>query len=121
MNLLLHALPESNAAEVISTALVITCEQDVITLLEELYGLGANKIILHQENLPAEFFELRTRLAGEILQKFGNYHIQVAIIGDFSQVSSKSLRAFIAESNRGTMVFFVDNVAAALNKFSCNY
>ncbi len=44
-----------------------------------------------------DFFDLSTRLAGEILQKFINYHVKIAIIGDFSIYTSKSLKDFIYE------------------------
>ncbi|WP_083996437.1 DUF4180 domain-containing protein [Desulfosporosinus acididurans] len=53
-----------------------------------------------------DFFDLKTKLAGEILQKFVNYHVRIAIVGDFSGYKSKSLKDFIYESNNGKDVFF---------------
>ena len=60
---------------------------------------------------------LRTGLAGEVLQKFINYHVKVAIVGDYSQYTSKSLRAFIYESNRGNDIYFLSSVEEAVAKF----
>ena len=39
-------------------------------------------------------------MAGEILQKFSNYRVRLAIVGDFTPYSSKSIKDFIYESNK---------------------
>jgi len=41
-------------------------------------------------------------------------HFRVAIIGDFSKYTSKSLKDFIRESNRGNMIFFVEDLQSAM-------
>ena len=69
-------------------------------------------------SLHPDFFDLKTRFAGEILQKFSNYDVKLAIVGDFSKYSSKSLRDFIYESNKGKLIFFADNLNTALMKLS---
>ena len=53
-------------------------------------------------------------LAGEILQKFVNYRLKVAIVGDYSRYTSKPLHDFIRESNRGRDVFFVSTIEDAV-------
>ena len=45
-------------------------------------------------------------VAGEVLQKFVNYKMRLAIVGDFSHYTSKPLRDFICESNKGSQVGF---------------
>ncbi|MGZ4135560.1 MAG: DUF4180 domain-containing protein, partial [Tumebacillaceae bacterium] len=60
--------------------------------------------------------DLKTRLAGEILQKFINYRVKVAIVGDFSMYSSRSLQDFIYESNGGTDIFFLPTEQQAIEK-----
>lgn len=67
----------------------------------------AQAIILDKSAICEEFFDLSTRLAGEVLQKLCNYHLKFAIVGDFSGYTSKSLADFIRESNRGRDIFFV--------------
>ncbi len=42
---------------------------------------------------------------GEILQKFVTYKAKLAIAGDFSVYTSKSLKDFIYESNNGNHIF----------------
>ena len=41
------------------------------------------------------------------MQKFVNYGVRCAIYGDYSRYTSKPLRDFIYESNKGKDVFFV--------------
>jgi uncharacterized protein YdaL len=65
-----------------------------------------------------DFFDLKNGLAGKILQKFSTYRIRLAIIGDFSVYTSKSLSDFIYESNKGRQIAFVVSVEEALNRLS---
>lgn len=75
---------------------------------------GFDKIILHEENIVPEFFDLKTKLAGEVLQKFVQYRMPLAVVGDFSKYTSKSLRDFIYECNQGRQVNFVQELSRAL-------
>lgn len=75
---------------------------------------GVRALVIDKSNLPEDFFMLRTRLAGEILQKFINYQMKLAIVGDFSGYTSHALADFIRESNRGKDIFFAATEAEAL-------
>lgn len=77
---------------------------------------GCNGIIIHREGLHDDFFDLKTGMAGEILQKFSNYRMKLAIVGDFSQLKSKSLRDFITESNRRGTICFVTSAEEAVSR-----
>ena len=79
---------------------------------------GATTIILHEENLNPEFFDLKMKLAGDILQKAVNYRMKVAIVGEFSKYESNSLNAFIVECNRGRQIFFVGDRETAVSKLT---
>lgn len=81
-------------------------------------NLPADRLILHKENLDEVFFDLRTGVAGEILQKAANYRIRLGIVGDYSGYESKSLRNFIYESNKGNSIVFVSTTAEALERLS---
>lgn len=74
-------------------------------------------LIVYQESLGESFFDLKTGYAGEILQKASNYHMKIAVIGDFSQYKSKSLRDFIYECNNGNQVFFKTTLEDGLAAF----
>lgn len=104
------------AAVVDSEGLFLTDVQsalDFMALIE--YEYGCNTAIIRKSNLPGEFFDLKTRLAGEILQKFTNYRFRVAVVGDFSGYTSKSLKDFIYESNKARQILFVGSEKEALD------
>ena len=73
------------------------------------YETEADRVVISKELITDHFFILSTRLAGDILQKFVNYRVRIAIYGDFSGYTSKPLKEFIQESNRGDSVFFTAN------------
>ena len=103
-------------AELIAEGVAIKEVQDALDIMANAAYAGATKLILHEENITPDFFDLKTKIAGEILQKFSNYHMPLAIVGDFSKYTSKSLRDFIYESNMGGAVNFVDSVEEAREK-----
>ena len=92
--------------------------QDVLDLFGELYGQYYDGIILYEKNITPDFFDLKTKMAGEILQKFSNYRIRLVIVGDWSKYTSRSLEAFICESNRGKTVNFSSSPTEALELLS---
>ena len=74
----------------------------------------ADRIVIPKSAISVDFFKLGTGLAGEILQKYVNYHGRIAIYGDYSHYTSKPLHDFIYESNKGKDVFFASTEAEAL-------
>ena len=96
---------------------VLVCDTDgprVATVQDGLDLIGAAFSQAEVVAVPAArfddaFFSLRTGLAGEIMQKFVNYHVRLVIVGDLSRhlESSAALRALVHESNRGQHIWFV--------------
>lgn len=82
------------------------------------YETGASSIVLDKRLICEDFFILSTGLAGEILQKFINYHMRAAIYGDYSRYTSKPLKDFIYESNQGKDFFFVATREEAIHKLT---
>jgi hypothetical protein len=113
-----HNINDTNIAEVISEANVINKVEDGIDLLGNLYYQGFDRIIIYEKNITPVFFDLKTGIAGEILQKFSNYRVQLAIVGDFTKYNSKSLNNFIYESNKGRLINFVSTLTEALGVLS---
>ena len=112
--------PEKNGkiVEVVSDDIIIQDEQDVLDLMANIdYLYEARKIVLRKHHLCDDFFILRTGIAGGIMQKFSNYRVRAAIVGEFD-VKSKSLKAFIAECNRTKQVLFTNDLATALEELA---
>lgn len=115
----IYKLEGSDVAIVEGAGIIISDVQDALDLMATIsYTYGCNKAVLDKANIVESFFRLQTGLAGEILQKFTNYHFAVAIVGDFEAYESKSLRDFIYESNQGRQVFFVKDRQSAIDRLS---
>jgi hypothetical protein len=78
-------------------------------LIGEAMYAGVQWVSVPVERVAEDFFLLRTGLAGEIAQKFVNYRLRLAIVGDISHhvASSTALRDFVFETNRGRQLWFV--------------
>lgn len=94
------------------------CSSALDLMMTIQYETGCCKLILNKESVVEEFFRLSSGLAGDILQKFINYHMKLAVVGDFSKYTSKPLHDFIYESNRGNDFFFVTNLEQAIDKLN---
>lgn len=116
MRIEIFNINDTKIAEVISDQILINATQDALDIMVDIYYQGIGKIILYEKNITAAFFNLKSGLAGEILQKFSNFKMQVAIIGDFKKYTSKSLSQFIYESNKHGHVNFVSTVDEAKEK-----
>ena len=98
---------------------LITDAQTALDLMVTVgYEADCNRIALLKQAVTEAFFSLGTGLAGEVLQKFVNYQVKLAIIGDFSGYHSKPLRDFIYESNHGRHIFFVGTQQEAAEKLT---
>jgi hypothetical protein len=102
-----------------SSEILISDVQSALDIIATVnYKAGCDRIILSKSAISEDFFNLSTRLAGEILQKFINYRVKIAIFGDFSVYTSRSLRDFIYESNKGKDIFFLSDEKHAIEKLS---
>jgi hypothetical protein len=114
----LHDTRSGKIAEIVSDNIVLKDTDDTLNLIAEAGAMDSGKIILYESQINPDFFDLKTKLAGEILQKFSNYRVQLAIIGDFSKFKSKSLQAFIYECNKGRSLFFQETLDDAIIRLS---
>jgi hypothetical protein len=95
------------------TGPLIANERDAADIMGEVFSQQARLVVIPVSRLVPDFFVLRTRIAGDVIQKFVTYDIRVAILGDISEplAASSALRDFVAESNRGTQVCFLADMA----------
>lgn len=120
MEIVVQDVNNVKIAELADSSAVITTAEEVLEFMVNAGYLGADNIIIRQDQLTPDFFDLKTGVAGEILQKFSNYRMRLAIAGDFSQYKSKSLKDFIYESNKSGQVLFV-NTADDAKQLLSNY
>lgn len=97
----------------------ITTSQAALDLAATVrYEAGAERVAIDKRVLGEDFFVLSTGIAGEILQKFINYHVKAAMYGDYSRYTSKPLRDFIYESNNGKDFFFTASKEEAVERLA---
>jgi hypothetical protein len=104
-------------AVVSGSELLITDVQTALDLMATVhYETGADRFVINKALVSDSFFDLKTRLAGEILQKFINYRVKVAFVGDFSVYDSQSFKDFLYECNKGQDFFFLPTEQQAIEK-----
>jgi hypothetical protein len=101
-------------AEILSGSEIIASPGDILDIMVSMGYQDCDKLIINENSLHKDFFDLKTGLAGEILQKFSNYRMKLAIVGDFSGIKSKSFNDFVRESNKWGIISFVDSLEKAL-------
>lgn len=86
-----------------------------IDFLELVYSTDNSTLAINKESLSQDFFDLSTKVAGDILQKVSNYNLRLIILGDFKNITSQSLNDFIYESNKRGSVVFAESIEKAVN------
>lgn len=87
----------------------LSAERDALDLIGDAGYQGARWVAVPAGRFGPAFFQLRTRVAGDIIQKFANYGIGLAIVGDISAhtAASSALQDFVRECDRGRQTWFV--------------
>ena len=67
---------------------------------------GADSLLLDEQALPADFFDLSSGLAGELLHRLSIYHMRMAAVVSDLAVHSSHFQAFAYEANKGELARF---------------
>ena len=112
-------LNNAEIANIESSELLINDVQSALDLMATVrYETDCDRIVINKSAISEDFFDLSTKLAGDILQKYINYQMKIAVVGDFSVYKSKSLRDFIYECNNGKDIFFMPDENEAIERLS---
>ncbi|KOV90148.1 DUF4180 domain-containing protein [Nocardia sp. NRRL S-836] len=98
----------------------IADEQAAVDLIGTLWGQDVAWIAVPTARLTEDFFRLRTRVAGAVVQKIQQYGFGMVVVGDISEhvAGSTALRDFVHESNQGRQLWFVADEAELDERFS---
>ncbi len=82
---------------------------DANDFLGAAWGYEADMLAIPVARLGPDFLNLSTRVAGEVFQKFVNYRMRCAIVGNVTPAlaESKALSDFVRETNKGNALWFV--------------
>jgi hypothetical protein len=75
---------------------------------------GSHRVLIGAANLPAIFYDLKTGLAGAVLQRFVIYQVRAAFVVPSERLNAGRFGEMVLESNRGRQFHFaVDETAAS--------
>lgn len=106
MKIIVH---HSGISEIVTDKVMIASGQDALDLIMDPEIQLPAQIALPRAALDAKFFDLKTGLAGDVMQKFINYKAKLIIVGDFSDLS-ENFQALIRENNRAGEIVFVKSL-----------
>jgi hypothetical protein len=107
----LYELHGARVLEYSENSAMIQTPQDATDLIGEALAAKADWVYMPSTCLSEAFFQLKCGLAGEVVQKFANYQISLAVVGDVGPQSAASpaLGDFVREANRGRHLWFISD------------
>lgn len=92
---------EAKYIEVFSCVAPIRSEQDALNLVALCGEHETNLLMLHSEAIPDDFFQLKTGVAGKVMQKLNNCCIRVAAVVPGERFVKGKIKDMVKEANRG--------------------
>ena len=108
-----HILGALTVLELSDDGPVLATERDATDAVAAGWSAGAGMVAIPLSRLPDDIFTLSNRRLGEMMQKFVNYRMRLAILGDIGPAiaASDAFRDFVREANRRPEVWFVADIA----------
>ena len=103
--------PEARVVIASEVSLRVRSIRDVSDALGAVYG--ADGLLLTEIDLSPEFFDLRSGIAGELFQKFTNYHIHLAVVVNNLEVYGERFAELAFEHRNHKLIRFFETVEAA--------
>jgi hypothetical protein len=87
-------------------------------LIGEAWAHEASWVAVPVASFGPEVFQLKTRIFGEIAQKFVNYRLGLAVIGDIPEpyAQSHALQDYIREVNQGPDIWFLASLEELIKR-----
>lgn len=95
-------------------SITIRNEQDILNFIAHCGMYDTNRIMLHEDNFPEEFFDLKTTIAGSIMQKISQYYIKAAIVIHENRIKGR-FGEMVLESKKMSDVRYFTNKDDAEN------
>ncbi|MCG7409576.1 DUF4180 domain-containing protein [Paenibacillus sp. ACRRX] len=87
--------------ELISTTEPLSTENDALDLIALCWEHEANALMIHYATISEDFFKLKTKVAGNMIQKFINYGIKAAAIIPPETIQKGRFKEMAMETNKG--------------------
>lgn len=79
---------------------------DPVAVVTACFEHDARGLLVDEHALPEAFFDLRTGMAGALVQRLSLYGIRMAVVVAEPARYTRSFQAFLREANRGTQFRF---------------
>lgn len=109
MNYQIRQIDNKKYIELISTTEPLSTENDALDLISLCWEHEANALMIHYEVLSEDFFKLKTKVAGNIIQKFINYNIKAATIVPHETIQKGRFKEMAMEMNKGNHFRLYEN------------
>lgn len=76
---------------------------------------GADSVLVGEDALPPDFFDLSSGLAGELLHRLSIYQVRMAAVVPDLSAHSSHFQAFVLEANQGDQFRFFSTRQEAIN------
>ena len=80
---------------------LLASETEALDLVAACGEHCTHRLMLHEDNLTEDFYNLRSGVAGAVLLKFANYFIRVAAVLPLERVNQGRFAEMVLETNRG--------------------
>ena len=101
MNYQIREIENKKYIELISTTKSLSTENDALDLIALCWEHETSALMIHYATLSEDFFKLKTKVAGSIIQKFINYGIKAAIIIPLETIQKGRFKEMTIETNKG--------------------
>ncbi|CDX04745.1 PadR family transcriptional regulator [Desulfitobacterium sp. LBE] len=101
MNYQIRETENKKYIELISIENRLNTENDTLDLISLCWEHELSRLMLHYTTLSEDFFDLKTGVAGGIIQKFSNYGIKIVLIVPQETMQKGRFREMTAETNKG--------------------
>lgn len=101
MNYQVREIESKKYIELISSTGPLSTENDALDLIALCWEHEANALMINYTALSEDFFKLKTKVAGDIMQKFINYSIKAAIVVPQETIQKGRFKEMATETNKG--------------------
>lgn len=101
MNYQIREIENKKYIEIISTSTPLSTENDALELIALCWEHETYTLMIHFAALSEDFFKLKAKVAGNIIQKFVNYGIKTATIVPEEIMQKGRFKEMALETNKG--------------------
>ena len=117
MNYQIREIDHKKYIEIFSSSRPLSTENDALDLIALCGEHNTNLLMIHYDALSEDFFNLKTKAAGNMIQKFVNYQIKAVAVIPREIIQKGRLKEMALETNKGNHFRMYETKEEAENGF----